>query len=164
MTSLSKRYHPLQRHLTRLAIVQVLYQHDMTSEPVEDIVSQYRQHGLIHWSDFLQQAKLDWDFFNYIISEVECHQQTLHTLLSASLEKEWPIERLENVLRAILLAATAEFQFCHETPAKVIITEYVSITACVYDRKEVGFINKILDVLAQQIRPIDNHEQPKKTV
>ena len=61
MTSLSKRYHPLQRHLTRLAIVQVLYQHDMTAEPVEEIVSQYRQHGLIHWSDFLQQAKLDWD-------------------------------------------------------------------------------------------------------
>ncbi len=163
MSVVSKKYHPMQRHLTRLAAVQALYQQEITHESIKHIISQYRQHDLVHWSDLLNNVKLDWPFFDLLVAGVADNQEKIDQLLRNNLEKEWPIDRLETVLRVILRAATFEFSNFSDIPIKVIITEYVNITGCFYESKEIGFINKILDLISSQIRPTSPHDQPEKT-
>lgn len=163
MSVVSKKYQPLQRHLTRLAAVQALYQQEITHEAIQHIISQYRQHDLVHWSDLLKNVKLDWPFFEQLVFGVAHNQEKIDQWLSNSLDKEWPIDRLETVLRVILRAATFELSDFSDIPTKVIITEYVNITGCFYESKEIGFINKILDLISIKIRPHSPHDQPEKT-
>ena len=46
-------------------------------------------------------------------------------MLSAVLAEDWPVERLELLLRVILRAGAYELAFKAETPARVVISEYL---------------------------------------
>jgi N utilization substance protein B len=68
------------------------------------------------------------------------------------LSSEWPLERLEMVLRAILRVGAYELAFRIDVPARVVITEYVDIAHAFFAGKEPGMVNGVLDKLAHGIR------------
>ena len=66
--------------------------------------------------------------------------------------KDWKLERIESVARAVLRAGTYEIIARPDVPTSVIISEYVDVTKAFFDDTKPGFVNGVLDKLAQQIR------------
>ena len=63
---------------------------------------------------------------------------------------DWPLERLDAVLRAILRAGAFELVARPETPAKVVISEYMAIADSFFEGRETALVNAVLDALARQ--------------
>ena len=62
------------------------------------------------------------------------------------------MDRLEALLRAVLRAGGFELLARPETPAKVVINQYVDVAHAFFGRGEPGFVNGVLDRLAHQLR------------
>ena len=69
------------------------------------------------------------------------------------LTPDWPLERLESVLRAILRAGAYELLARPDVPAPVVISEYLEIGHAFFAGKEPGLVNGVLDRLARTLRP-----------
>ena len=78
--------------------------------------------------------------------------QPVDTAIAAHLSDKWTIERLDPVLRALLRAAAAELWAGGDTPARVVINEYMDIAHGFFDGEEPRFANGVLDALARQMR------------
>ena len=70
-----------------------------------------------------------------------------------ALVAKWPIARIDPTLRALFRAAGAEL-VNSDTPPRVVISEYVEVTAAFFpDGKEPRFVNAVLDHMAREARP-----------
>ena len=78
-------------------------------------------------------------------------QSELDAAISAALTPDWPIERLEAVLRAILRAGAYELTARPDVPVPVVISEYLDIGHAFFAGKEPGLINGVLDKLARTL-------------
>lgn len=72
--------------------------------------------------------------------------------IGAALTPDWPLERLESVLRAILRAGAYELLARADVPVPVVISEYLDIGHAFFAGKEPGLINGVLDRLARTLR------------
>jgi N utilization substance protein B len=70
-----------------------------------------------------------------------------------ALPSDWPLARLDPVLRALLRAGGAELAMAEGAPAKVVINEYLDVARGFFDGPEPGLANAVLDRLARQLRP-----------
>ena len=55
----------------------------------------------------------------------------------------------------LLRAAVYELTEEGETPARVIITQYLDVAHAFYGGREPGFVNGVLDRLARDLRPAE---------
>jgi transcription antitermination protein NusB len=97
--------------------------------------------------------ELNDEFITIFLNNFEIHQSDDISIIQDFLQKSWTIEKIELLLKAILTLALFELKHLQEYNTKLIIDDYVGITAMFYNAKEVGFINGILDKLARKIRP-----------
>ena len=58
----------------------------------------------------------------------------------------------EAALAADLIVASVELMFKHNTPKKVIITEYLSASENFLEKIQIGYLNAILDKIANVLR------------
>jgi N utilization substance protein B len=79
------------------------------------------------------------------------NQEALDPLIKTVLSQGWTLDRLGNVLRAILRAGLYELKGFPETPRIVVINEYVNLTKAFYSGQESGFVNAALDKLAKKL-------------
>jgi N utilization substance protein B len=143
---------PSRRHVTRIAVVQTLYQADLTGKTLQVAAKEMRKHYLGRAVDGETPVAADPKFFDTVISAVSDNGPTLIEMLQSSL-KNRPLERMELVLQAILLAGAAELYAVHEAPPKVIITEYVEIAEHFFGRPEASVVNAALDKIGHLVRP-----------
>ncbi|MCK5295516.1 MAG: transcription antitermination factor NusB [Alphaproteobacteria bacterium] len=88
-----------------------------------------------------------------IVRGVTENIELVNSSIEASLSKEWPADRIEKTLYAILRAGVYELLECPDIPARVIIKEYVSLADAFYSKVEPRFINGMLDKIAKTVRP-----------
>ena len=81
-------------------------------------------------------------------------------MVDGSLQRGWPLRRIEAVLRAVLRAGAYELKKRKDIPARVIISEYVDVAAAFYEREEAGLANGVLDALAHELRAAE-FEKPR---
>ena len=74
-------------------------------------------------------------------------------MLSEALAADWPPERLQVILRCILLVGTCELVARRNTPARVVIAEHVDLAHAFFAGAEPGMVNAVLDRLARRLRP-----------
>ena len=155
-TSLAKnnKHCNLKRSLSRLASVQALYQITLLSEEPDNIIDNYLKNysKLIssyenenNFDEMVYFHKIDHKFFNKLTKGTLNEIDKIDSLIKEFLHEEWPINRLEILIKSILRLAIGEIILFEKTPPKVIITEYMEITSAYYDEKEVKMINAILD-------------------
>ena len=72
--------------------------------------------------------------------------------LGEVLSKDWPLEKLDPVLRALLRAATAELMVPNDPPMRVVINEYLDIAHGFFLGDEPKFANGVLEALARRFR------------
>jgi N utilization substance protein B len=68
------------------------------------------------------------------------------------LSDEWPLARLQTILRLILEAGAYELAHRPDIPPRVTLDEYVSIAHAFFDGKEPVLANGVLNRLARALR------------
>ena len=76
-------------------------------------------------------------------------------MIAGALSKEWSMERLEAVLRAILRAGAFELSTRTDIPPKVTISEFVDVAHAFYTGTEPKLVNAVLDRIARVVRAED---------
>ena len=141
----------------RIAAVQALYQSEANGEPAEVVIDQFIRHriGPDPRGRGLEEGQVpqaDVPLFAAIVRKAAQNGETLDELLRAHLDVEWPLPRLDPVLRALLRCASAELWGGREPPARVVINEYLDIAHGFFGGETPRFANGVMDALARTLR------------
>jgi N utilization substance protein B len=142
-----------KRSLARLAAVQALYQIELAGSEPEAVIAEFLAHRLGQEIDGERYADADRAFFRALVSGGSERREDIDRSIAAALPADWPLARLESVLRAIMRAGAYELLACPDVPARVAINEYVEIAHAFFSGKEPGMVNGVLDRLARTLRP-----------
>jgi len=78
----------------------------------------------------------------------ELIEETITTHLTSDID----LKKTDKLLKIILFAATFELMFKHNTPKKVIISEYLLTSEHFLEKIQIGYLNAILDKIAKILR------------
>ena len=94
------------------------------------------------------KTKVDMDFLdNILIGSVKYNDLIINDLQQKIIGK-YSFDDLDDIIKIILILATYEFKYTN-TDKKIIINEYVDISAEYFTQKQVSFINAILDLISK---------------
>jgi len=150
------------RSTARLAAVQALYDADVTGDSVETLLKNFIDHAIGSRAIVTDEddetetevtlAAPDPLLLAALVRGSLERAEQLDEVVAKALTGDWTVERLEAVLRAILRAAAFELTAMPDTPARVVITEYVDIAGAFYAGPEPGLVNAVLDRIARVVR------------
>jgi N utilization substance protein B len=146
------------RTAARVAAVQALFQSEQAPENAETVIDQFVRHrlGELPGSGGFDEGRAPEahvKLFGQIVRMAVQRQNELDALLTEALPAEWPLTRLDPVLRALLRAGGAELAMKDGAPAKVVINEYLDVEHGFFDGDEPRMANGLLDSLARSLRP-----------
>lgn len=140
------------RSAARLAAVQALYQQEMEPKPIPQLLHEFHQHRIGATIDGDELAEAEIDFFNDLVRGVEARRDDIDARIEAKLAEGWKLERLDRPMRAILRAGTYELIARNDVPVGSVISEYLDVAHAFFDKKEVAFVNGLLDGIAKEAR------------
>ena len=142
-----------RRTQARLAAVQALYQVELGESDPGTVLLDFLQNRLNEDMEGLKIGRVDRTLFGGIVHGVPGRRRELDDMISAVLDPDWPLDRLETVLRIILECGAYELAETDDTPVGAIINEYVELGRAFFDGGEPGLVNGVLDRLARTLRP-----------
>ena len=142
-----------RRSVARLGAVQALYQLALNPgiDPIS-VVGEFVHHRLGREIDGEVYGEADEKLFSDLVRGVVHHRDRLDETISAALSEEWPLLRLETILRLILEAGAYELAHRPDIPPRVTLNEYVTIAHAFFDGKEPVLANGVLNRLARALR------------
>ena len=143
---------PAARSVSRLAVVQGLYQMDMARTDLNDVIEEFVLYRFGEQARF-DFADADTTFFGDLLRGVVQHQREIDPLLDGQLAKGWRLTRIDSILRAILRAGAFELMERTDVPAAVVINEYVEVAHAFFGGDEPKVVNGVLDALGKRLRP-----------
>ncbi|HEX6001461.1 MAG TPA: transcription antitermination factor NusB [Hyphomicrobiaceae bacterium] len=144
---------PLARSQARLAAVQALYQMDLASTDLSEVIDEFKTHRLGELAEDRTIAGADAGHFERILRGVVARQRDLDPAIDGQLASGWSLVRVDAILRAILRAGAFELQEEPDVPARVVINEYVNVAHAFFSGDESRVVNGVLDALARKLRP-----------
>jgi transcription antitermination protein NusB len=142
-----------KKSAARLYAVQALFQMEAAGSSVDKVAREFETHRFGEVLDNDTMAEGHVDLFRRITSEAVNHQARIDQLTDRALVAKWPIDRIDPTIRALFRAAGAEL-VASETPARVVITEYLDIAEAFYpEGREKAFVNAVLDHMAREAKP-----------
>lgn len=142
-----------RRRLARLAAVQALYQLELNPGlGTEAVIREFIRDRLGREIDGELYGEADAELFADVVRGVRGDRERLDETLSAALSEEWPLDRLERILRLILEAGAYELARRPDIPPRVTMSEYVGIAYAFFTGSEPGLANGVLDHLARTLR------------
>lgn len=142
-----------RRSIARLAAVQALYQLQLNPGlGAEAVIREFIRHRLGREIDGDQYGEADEALFADIVRGTWADRQRLDEAIAAVLTDEWPLGRLETVLRIIVEAGAYELMRRPDIPPRVTLSEYVSIAHAFFSEREPVLANGVLDRLARTLR------------
>ncbi len=133
------------RHLARRAVVQALYQWEMTQQSRLDI----EKHFLA--DDSLKKS--DTDYFHELIREIPRLVEELDTNLAPYIDRS--ITQVDPIERAVLRLATYEMLHHPEIPYRVVLNEAIELSRTFGSDNGYRFVNGILDKMGAEIRSVE---------
>ena len=142
--------------------MQALYQSECTGEPAEAVIDQFIRHrigalpgpgGYPMGFEEGRVPEADVPLFAAVVRRAAQNAEVVDGLVAGHLDRDWPMARLDPVLRALLRAACAELWGGPEPPARVVINEYLDIAHGFFGGDEPRFANGVLDAMARTLRP-----------
>jgi N utilization substance protein B len=146
------------RTAARVAAVQALFQSEQGAENPETVIDQFIRHrlGELPGTGGYEDGRVPdahVKLFGQIVRMAVEKQDQIDRLLAGALPEEWPLARLDPVLRALLRAGGAELTMRDGPPVKVVINEYLDVAHGFFDGDEPRMVNGLLDRLARSLRP-----------
>ncbi|MDX9689242.1 MAG: transcription antitermination factor NusB [Proteobacteria bacterium] len=145
------------KRLARLSAVQALFQSAYEEESVDEILARMALEG----QTFLNDEELegedipetpDIDLMRALVLGVVEHQPALEEVLDAALGEDRSKERMEKLLKTILIAGIYELYYCPEVASGIIINDYVDVTRAFFQGKESKLVNALLDRIGKKLR------------
>ena len=136
------------RAAARLAATQALYQHEMEGTAIAQLLHEFHQHRLGATIEDAEYAEAEGDFFDDVVKGANARQAEIDTIIKCKLSSGWSLERLDRAMRAILRAGTYELLARADVPAAVVVTDYVDVAQAVFDKREAGVVNGLLDAVS----------------
>ncbi len=154
------------RTLSRVAAVQALFQSEQSSQSAETVIDQFVRH---RFGDVPGHGGLDdghvteaqIPLFARIVRTAALQQDTLDGMLVSALPENWPLERIDPVLRALMRAGSSELWMADGPPAKVVINEYLDVAHGFFSGDEARLANGVLDKVAHLLRPAEFSAEPQ---
>jgi N utilization substance protein B len=145
------------RTASRVAAVQALFQAEQAGDNPETVIDQFIRHRLgdLEGQDGFEDGRIpdaEVPLFSRVVREAVRRQDVIDPLLVEALPDDWPLARIDPVLRAVLRAGVAELSMTDGPPAKVVINEYLDIARGFFTGPEPGLANAVLDRLARSLR------------
>jgi transcription antitermination protein NusB len=146
------------RTASRVAAVQALFQAEQAHAAAENVIDEFVRHrlGVLPGSGGFEDGRIpdaQVPLFARIVRVATREQESLDGMLSSALTEDWPLARLDPVLRSLLRAGAAELSMADGPPARVVINEYLDVAHGFFDGDEPGMANGVLDRLARLLRP-----------
>ncbi len=148
------------RTASRVAAVQALFQAEQAGDNPETVIDQFVRHrlGVLEGQDGFEDGRIpdaEVKLFSLVVREAVRRQDVIDPLLVDALPADWPLGRIDPVLRAVMRAGAAELSMPGGPPAKVVINEYLDIARGFFTGPEPGLANAVLDRLARSLRPTE---------
>ncbi|MGE7153713.1 transcription antitermination factor NusB [Methylorubrum rhodesianum] len=143
---------PNTRTGARLAVVQALYEMEISDKGVIDALAEFEAFWIGQEIDGVAHPPAETAFFRDVLRGAVEEQRAIDPKLDAALSKGWPLRRLEVVLRAILRAGAYELMFRRDVPARAAISQYVDVAHSFYGGDEPGMVNAVLDRVGREVR------------
>jgi transcription antitermination protein NusB len=157
---MSRRDGHKARSAARLGAVQTLFQMELSEQGADEAIRDFLDHRSGAEIDGVQYAEADAPMFESVVRGAVEHQTAIDGALDNSLPAEWPLPRLDSILRAILRAAAFEILMRKDIPSRVIMNEYVDVARAFFDGAETGMANGVMDRLARATRPAEFDAKP----
>ena len=148
---------PRPRTASRVAAVQALFQSEQAGDNAETVIDQFVRHrlGELPGTGGFEDGRIpdaEVPLFATIVRAAVRQQETVDAMLSDAMPPDWPLSRIDPVLRALLRAAGAELAMTDGPPAKVVINEYLDVSRGFFTGPEPGIANAVMDRLARLLR------------
>ena len=140
------------RSAARLAVVQALYQMEVSGKGINEIFAEFESHWMGREIEGVQYKPAEVGFFRDILQGVLTDQLGIDQQINQALSSDWPLARVEAVMRATLRAGAYEMRARKDVPSRVVIKEYVDVAGAFFGPTESGMVNAVLDKIARQER------------
>ena len=150
------------RTAARVAAVQALFQIEQNGDRPDSVIEQFLIHrfGTTLSGESYEDGRIpeaDVALFTTIINGAVSNRTAIESDIARTLPSTWPIERLDPVLRALFVAAIAEFRL-EDVPAAVLINEYMDVAHGFFFGDEPRLVNGVLDTLFKNPAPVEDHD------
>jgi transcription antitermination protein NusB len=148
------------RTASRVAAVQALFQSEQAGDNSETVIDQFVRHrlGALPDAGGFEDGRVpeaEEKLFARIVRSAVTGQDRIDALIAGALPADWPMARLDPVLRAVLRAGGAELAMTDGPPTRVVINEYLDVAHGFFTGDEAGMVNAVLDRLARELRPAE---------
>jgi len=148
------------RTAARVAAVQALFQSEQSQTSPETVIDEFIRHrlGELPGTGGFENGRApdaDAKLFARIVRTTTQRQDEIDRMVAESLPADWPLMRLDPVLRAVMRAGVAELLMGDGPPGKVVINEYLDVSHGFFDGEEPRMANGVLDRLARLLRPAE---------
>lgn len=138
----------------RISSIQSLYQfiiceNTSTPEEVIDNIIKYNKEDITKPDKYFElNIKFSSEIFHLTVNNLD----KIDTIIESNLNTNWTIASIHLTLLCLIRVAVAELLFYPETPIKVIISEYTTISTSILSEGEENFVNAILENIARIVR------------
>jgi transcription antitermination protein NusB len=148
------------RTASRVAAVQALFQGEQAEESLEAVIDQFVRHrlGPLPGAGGYEEGRVpdaQVPLFAAIVRTATAQQDALDRMLAEALPADWPLARIDPVLRALLRAGAGELWAPDGPPARVVINEYLDVAHGFFDGEEPRLANGVLNRIAHLLRPAE---------
>ena len=95
-----------------------------------------------------QYKKFIKDVVNGTLERSDLIEETVNKYLHDDID----LKKTNKLLKIILFAAIFELMFKHNSPKKVIISEYLLVSEFFLEKVQIGYLNAILDKISKELR------------
>lgn len=134
----------MSRRLARETALQVLFQRDLTKEPL--LTAQEVQ----RWAEEFEVPEPSRDFAQQLVEGTIEHLPEIDQKI-ASYTQDWSLSRMANVDRNVMRLATYEVLFCSDIPGRVSLNEAIELAKRFGGEESAKFVNGILDRIVDSV-------------
>ena len=91
-------------------------------------------------------------FIKDVVSGTLERSELIEETINSHLSHDINLVKTDKLLKIILFAGVFELMFKHNTPKKVIISEYLIASEYFLEKIQIGYLNAILDKIAKVLR------------
>ena len=91
-------------------------------------------------------------FIKDVVTGTLERSELIEETITTHLTKDIDLKKTDKLLKIILFAALFEIMFKHNTPKKVIISEYLVASEHFLEKIQIGYLNAILDKISKILR------------
>lgn len=132
-----------KRHLSRIAVMQVLFERDRHSSI--DVRAALKRDA----SELKDIGEIDAEFAEALLEGVLGHEEKIRQAIQDH-APQWSLDRMDPISRCMLLVGGYEILFANDAPPAVVMNEAIDI-AKEYGTEESGkFVNGVLNAIASK--------------